>query len=173
MDKKTLINVNPEKLTTFLKSCTQDSNISNSNPDKSEFLYSILEQKFEFDHVIHKDRSVMFNNLLAEAHSIENQQTLLTVLLSPNSQLNQLLQIKQDLKKKRKEIDDKLFQEVSVVIYYAAISSALVFHNGTRISSFSYMEIKGSLEKIISQDWIGMEISDLLSKAISICDEMQ
>ena len=171
-NKTSLIFANPAKLSSFIQDCTQSDGIQEGVSEMQELLRSALEQKFEISSPKDNSRSVIYNNLLAEAQNIHETKSVLDILLSTESQVSELNNIKQDIKKKRKELHNKKLQDVAVVIYYAAIASSIAFHNGTKISSFGYDEIKESLEKLCQNDWIVPEIHDLFNKAIIKCNNM-
>lgn len=54
---------------------------------------------------------------------------------------------------------------VGIVLYYASIASALLFHK-TKISSHSHQTLKGEFHKLSEKSWMPKELARLFSKAV-------
>jgi len=55
-------------------------------------------------------------------------------------------------------------------IYYAAIASALVFHD-TKITKYSYKDLESAFAAFVKFDWVSPDILELFKKACEYCKE--
>ncbi|KPK44134.1 MAG: hypothetical protein AMJ65_03895 [Phycisphaerae bacterium SG8_4] len=63
---------------------------------------------------------------------------------------------------------DKIERDVALVLYFAAIAGAIVFHN-VRISQYSYEKLAQSIEALTQHDWITPEITRVYDEARKHC----
>ena len=61
-------------------------------------------------------------------------------------------------------------QAAAIVIYYAAIAAALVFHNQS-ITDHSYEKLHDAYGKLEQEPWIPSELKDLFRKAHALCEQ--
>ena len=95
-------------------------------------------------------------------------QPLGKLLLSPETKLEHLIAIKEHAKKMMSTADTDAKYETRAVIYYAAIASALVFHD-RKITTHSNQDLEDSLSAFVKRKWIKADLSQLLKKAQEIC----
>ncbi len=136
-----------------------------------------------------QDKAELLRNQLAEslpldagmAHILPNILTMVceklrpftgcsfgALLVDPETDLLVIETIK-DLHKKRAEsMPPGPLQEVATAIYYAAIASALVYHD-VRITKLSYESLKRSFEELARSDWLPGEVKQLFTEAQENC----
>ena len=94
--------------------------------------------------------------------------TLGEVVTYPKSDLGAIKKIRRYAKKmasrKRSEAD----RAVAVAIYYAAIASALVFHD-VKITTHSYESLEASFDKLLNKPWMVAELTRLFARALKLC----
>jgi hypothetical protein len=92
------------------------------------------------------------------------------LLLNPETDLLIVKTIK-DLHKKRAESAVSRFQQdVATVVYYAAISSALVYHN-IKITKFSYKVLRATLSELNQNKWLTKDLNVLFGTAQDFCSK--
>jgi hypothetical protein len=96
--------------------------------------------------------------------------SLLEVLRNPQSDLGLLQAIKDCSKKLSFSLDSKTEAALATTIYYAALASALVYHD-RRITQYSYEALDQSFATFAAKKWIGLELAELFSRARSVCGE--
>ncbi|KPL20813.1 MAG: hypothetical protein AMJ75_11170 [Phycisphaerae bacterium SM1_79] len=57
---------------------------------------------------------------------------------------------------------------VAVAIYYAAIASALVFHD-VKVTTHSYESLEASFTRLINKPWMSAELNSLFIRALKLC----
>ena len=92
------------------------------------------------------------------------------VLLDPDTELTAIKSIKDYGKKLAARRDSEADHSAAIAIYFAAIASALLFHN-EKITSYSYEHLRESFSELIEDTWIPSEFSRHLSKARKLCEE--
>ena len=76
-----------------------------------------------------------------------------------------------DLQKKRAESAcSELQQDVATVVYYAAIASALVYHD-VKISKFSYKVLDSTFTELSQNNWLIPDLKILFSSARELCSK--
>ena len=78
--------------------------------------------------------------------------TLSDALLDGNTDLPALKAIKDYAKKLASTEDDEVEHTVAIAIYFAAISSALLFHDA-KITSYSYDSLADALRRLVGKPW--------------------
>jgi len=92
------------------------------------------------------------------------------LLLDPETDLLIIKTIK-DLQKKRAESAcSELQQDVATVVYYAAIASALVYHD-VKISKFSYKVLDPTFTELGQNNWLITDLKILFSSAHELCSK--
>jgi hypothetical protein len=76
-----------------------------------------------------------------------------------------------DLQKKRAEsASSELQQDVAAAVYYAAIASALVYHD-VKISKFSYKALDTTFTELGQNNWLTKDLKILFSSARELCSK--
>jgi len=94
--------------------------------------------------------------------------TLGEVLTDPKSDLAAIKKIREYAKTMAARKGAGTERAVAVAIYYAAIASALLFHN-VKITTHSYELLDASFEKLIGKAWMSPELTQLFTKARKLC----
>lgn len=98
------------------------------------------------------------------------------LLFDPDSDPSVIWQIKEQYRQKAESCPSELERQVATVIYYAAIASALLFHEETlfrvnRITLFSYRELEEHFSQLLDIDWLTQDLAHLFKRACAICQE--
>ena len=158
-------NLNAEKLGNLLR-LYMDNNEEdqrNCDDDKKALLGDLLSDALPLDQETIKTLPSILRILYEEMPPLVGQ-PLGKLLLSPETKLEHLIAIKEHAKKMMSTADTDAKYETRAVIYYAAIASALVFHD-RKITTHSNQDVKNSLSAFIERDWIKADLSQLLNKA--------
>jgi hypothetical protein len=99
-----------------------------------------------------------------------------TLLLDPNTDPLVIRQIKDRYRERAESCTSELERQVATVIYYAAIASALLFHEQAlfsedRITMFSYKELEEHFSQLLDIHWLTADLASLFKKAHAICSE--
>ncbi len=97
-------------------------------------------------------------------------QTIGYLLLSPETDLNVIRTLKDYFKELVSRRPPNAKQAASIVLYYAAIASALVFHRH-KISHHSYEKLNEAFAQLNEKPWIATELKALLKRAQEICEK--
>lgn len=92
------------------------------------------------------------------------------LLLDPETDLLIIKTIKDQYKKRAESASSELQQDVATVLYYAAIASALVYHD-IKISKFSYKVLGPMFAELIQNNWLTKDLRNLLNRALELCSK--
>ena len=92
------------------------------------------------------------------------------LLKNPKTDLLVIGKIKDYSKKLAMSARSEAEHDAATAIYFAAIASALVFHD-RKITTYSYKSLDESFSKLINETWIAKDISELFSKACKVCNQ--
>ncbi|MBN2314338.1 MAG: hypothetical protein JXM79_10440 [Sedimentisphaerales bacterium] len=98
------------------------------------------------------------------------------LLLDPGTDPSVIWRIKEQYRAKAESCPSELERQVATVIYYAAIASALLFHEETlfrenRITLFSYRELEEHFSHLVNNDWLTHDLVSLFTRAHIGCQE--
>jgi hypothetical protein len=93
------------------------------------------------------------------------RQSLCEVLMNPATTVGTLNAIKESAKKSASLGE----RQIAVTIYFAAIASALVFHD-QKISTSCYASLQRSFCELAEKPWMPLEFASLFVRASTICD---
>ena len=162
-------NLNAEKLGNLLR-LYMDNNEEgqrNYDDDKKALLDDLLSDALPLDQETINSLPTVLRRLYEEMPPLVGQ-PLGKLLLSPETKLEHLIAIKEHAKKMMSTADTDAKYETRAVIYYAAIASALVFHD-RKITTHSNQDLEDSLSAFVKRKWIKADLSQLLKKAQEIC----
>jgi len=94
--------------------------------------------------------------------------SLLQVLFSPESSVNQLQAVKEASKRLTTRSVSETERAVATTIYHAAIASCLVHHD-KKITQHSYDKLDESFALLIEKKWMAQKFIELFSHARRIC----
>jgi hypothetical protein len=90
------------------------------------------------------------------------------LLQNPETDIVLLRKVKNHGKKLSERAQSKEEYQVANTAYYAAIASALVFHD-RRITSFSYKDLQKYLHRLSEEKWIPESLRNLFKRACEYC----
>jgi hypothetical protein len=85
-------------------------------------------------------------------------------LLDARTDMAVLRQIKERHQRIAKTSRSKAEQYVATAVYFSAIASAWVFHQ-EKITSYSWVDLRDALTKVLDKPWIDGQIKELLERA--------
>jgi len=91
------------------------------------------------------------------------------VLLSPQSDIALLQGIKDCSKRLSGTLDSEAEAVIAKTLYFAALASALVYHD-RKITQSSYEKLEESFALLIEKKWMAEELKMLFSRAKHICE---
>ena len=89
-------------------------------------------------------------------------------LTEPKTDISTILRIKDHAKQTVTQDCPQTQRTTSLTIYYAAIASALIFHD-RKITTYSYDALAISLAKLLDKPWIPPDLVEHLNTARKIC----
>ncbi|GAI94607.1 unnamed protein product [marine sediment metagenome] len=92
------------------------------------------------------------------------------LLCNPQTDIELIEKTKEHGKKLSKSASSTVGHDTANAIYFAAIASALIFHD-MKITKFSYKELDNSLVAFSKFDWISPNLLSLFEKASKRCKE--
>lgn len=90
-----------------------------------------------------------------------------SLLNSPDTELEHLSAIKEYAKEMVSTADTEAKYETRIVVYYAAIAAALVFHS-QKITKYSFEKLESSFSSLAQRDWVTDDLVELFNKARQI-----
>ena len=106
-------------------------------------------------------------NLRSAVNSLVDK-TIDKILQDPGADITRLRKVKDHGKKLSDNAGSKAEYHVANTVYYAAIASALVFHN-RRITKFSYKDLEKYFCRLDQEKWIPEALRSLFSRAAEYC----
>ncbi len=110
---------------------------------------------------------MMLGRLGCDVRSLAGR-SLLQVLSSPQSDIGLLQAIKDCSKKLSASLDSKTEATLATTIYYAALASALVYHD-RKITQYSYGALDQSFATFAAKKWMIPELAGLFVRAGKAC----
>ena len=170
--KRTAFGLAPEKISNLLKVCAESSNKDvdmETKNNKTELLQDKLSETLLSGSIKDSPLSKELTHLcrisgIAAGESIRN------LLSNPATDIQLINKIKEHGKALSQNAQTIAGHDTANVIYYAAITHALVYHN-LKITKFSYEELEKSLAIFTRTDWISKDLLKLFSKAIKLCHD--
>ena len=120
-------------------------------------------------------RSLLFDALLMmmEQEGYDTQSlagsSLGEVFLEPTSDVDLLRAIKDCGKRLSRELDSEAETALATTTYFAALASALVYHN-RKITQNSYEKLGESFTLLTGKKWMAQELIELFSRARRMCE---
>jgi len=98
------------------------------------------------------------------------------LLFDPDTDPSVIWQIKDRYREKAESCPSELERQVATAIYYAAIASALLFHEESlfrenRITMFSYRGLEEHFSQLLDIHWLTPDLASLFKRAHTICRE--
>ena len=92
-------------------------------------------------------------------------ETLGKVLTDPRSDMEIIKKIKRYAKSISSQENSEGERTVAIVLYYATIANALLFHK-TKITAHSHQTLKAEFNKLSAKPWMSKELAHLFTKAV-------
>lgn len=173
MDKdSTTFGLKPDKLALLWNmggKMDQGKNEESNDKTKAEFLRDRLAQKIPLDHVV---AQILPKALAQVCKDIQpftgNSYGIL--LNDPLTDVTILEKIKDNNKELAQHMISDPEYEVITVLYYAAIASALVYHD-QKITSFSYGHLNDKYISLLNNKWLTTDLRNLFQKALNACSQ--
>jgi hypothetical protein len=90
------------------------------------------------------------------------------VLLDPQADVSALTVLKDYAKELVRRSRSEVTTSVATVLYYAAIASAIVFHD-TKITRHGYGQLERSFAELAGEPWLTADLQTLIAGARQIC----
>lgn len=138
-----------------------------SEDQKVETLQRLLQTALPLKEVLARALPMVIQRVCQELDALSTG-AMEKALLDPDAPQSVIEQIKAHAKQITKTTTSADEKEAATVLYYAAIASALVFHN-QRITKIRYANLKRSLDTLAAKTWVSKEITGLLEDAANVC----
>jgi hypothetical protein len=109
-------------------------------------------------------------SVLCDISGISKNETFKSVIKNDKVELSLLVKMKDYFKELSSESSDEMEHQIYIAIYYAAIASALMYHD-EKISSYSYEELAANFGRLSKEDWLPEYILKLYRKARTYCSQ--
>jgi hypothetical protein len=170
MRKDSTLGLNPESLARLLGIALyfdSDEDKDSSTHPTAQLLKARLAGTLPLDTTVVEELPAILGQLRKNLMPLGGR-TLGEIITDSKSDLGAIKKIRRYAKKmasrKRSEAD----RAVAVAIYYAAIASALVFHD-MKITTHSYESLEVSFAKLINKPWMSTELNKLFVRALKLC----
>ncbi len=149
------------------------SNLHEPNTDKVEqkadMLYDVLMRTLPVDPSVVNSLPDIVRGLSSRLQSLAGL-PIGDLLQDPTTDITTISRIKQYAKESGTSTDSEDRSDVFLVVYYAAIASALVYHN-EKITQHSYKDLEQFFYSFIKNNWILYELISLFTRAREYCLE--
>jgi len=134
---------------------------------KADKLYDVLTRTLPVDPVVVESLPPVVKGLSSRLNSLAGK-PIGELLQDPATDITTIRKIKQYAKESGTSADSEEEKDVFLAVYYAAIASALVFHN-ERITKHSNKDLEQFFYSFTNKDWILEEIKGLFNEAKKHC----
>jgi len=171
MDKEsTTFGLTPKKLARLLKIGSEDSRSgTDAEQQKARLLQDWLAATLPVDAVFVESLPRVLRRLYQELKPLGSK-PFGSLLHDPEADMSVITKIKDCSKKLVASAKSEAEHDAATVIYYAAIASALVFHD-QRITSFSYANLMSSFGALQEHSWLTAELVELYREACKLCQK--
>ncbi len=161
----------PERLARLLGLGMETSSDGETDPEtsKAELLRLRLVGTLPLETVV-IDAIPAIAGRLCEALLPLRGKALGEAILDQTTELDMLKKVKDYSKKLASRDDSEAEHTVSVTIYFAAIASALLFHD-CRITSYTYPSLAEAFGSLIDKPWLTPELARHFAKARKLCEK--
>ena len=170
VEEETTYGLNPEQLAHLLamglhqKDKRGSGEVSRTN---SDMLEDMLKSELPLDPAVPESLPAVLNRPCEELSDVAGQ-TLSQLLLSPQTDLAVIRTLKDYAKALSRRGAHEPEHAAAIVIYYAAIASALVFH-GQKITRHSYETLREAFSQLVEKNWLPTEAKELFRKGEEAC----
>ena len=136
---------------------------------KMDMLYDVLTRTLPVDLSVVNSLPVAVRGLSSGLKSLAGQ-PIGDLLQEPKADITTIRRIKQYAKDSGISVDSEGKTDVLLVVYYAAIANALVYHK-KKITQHSYQDLEQFFLSFREKDWVLEELKDLFKKAQEYCQK--
>ena len=136
---------------------------------KMDMLYDMLKLPLPVNPEVVNSLPAVVRGLSSKLHSLAGR-PIGDLLQDPTTDLATLVRIKEYAKQSGTSADSEEKSEVLLAVYYAAIASALVFHN-KKITQHSHADLEQFFCSLAKNDWVLDELASLFARARASCLE--
>lgn len=168
--KTTTLGLEADKLAKILNVCSEDKSNDSDIPEdqmKAELLQDRLSETLVSGSLKNSHLRKELNHLCNMA-GIASTEQIRHLLINPETDIELIEKIKRHGKRLSQTNPSNIEHETSNVIYYAAIASALAYHD-KKITQFSCKKLEGAFSVFVETDWISNDLKELFEKAIMYC----
>jgi len=170
MKKKSFSDLDKEILHNILKVCVEEGDSGpEAGPDlrRSELLEDLLAESLPNSS---QDKPLISKHLdsICDISGLTEGVSLRALLLHPETDISILHKIRKQGKILLRRAKSPEMRDVATTLYYAAIASALVFHN-EKISKLSKDKLRQTLSALSQATWQPSDLAKLLKKAELCC----
>ena len=177
-DEPTTFGLSHEKLARLWKvgeGPPADQGGSTKEQRRAELLCDRLAEPLPFDPTAARTLPATLGYVLEQFTPFVNC-SVGALLFDPDTDPSVIWQIKEQYREKAESFPSEPERQVATVIYYAAIASALLFHEETlfrenRITLFSYQELEEHFSQLLDIDWLTQDLVSLFERVATICRE--
>ena len=141
----------------------QDNCEANADSQKEQLLLDTLRSKLPLDRILERSLPALIHSLAQELRSLSGA-SLGDLLTNPRTPVEALMKIKDHCKERGASAQSDAEREVALTVYYAAIASALAYHN-TIISEHSPKNLKDAFRKLEQNSWTPASLVTLFRTA--------
>jgi hypothetical protein len=138
---------------------------------KADLLYDILTRTLPVDGYIIDSLPPVLRGVSDKLHSVAGE-LLGDLLQNPKTDISVIEKIKDYAKESGTYNKSKAETDAFLAIYYAAIASALLFHN-KRITQHSYKDLKQFFFSFTKKSWVLEELKILFKRAEEYCQKTE
>ena len=138
---------------------------------KSDMLYDVLARTLPVDPSVVNSLPDVVRGLSSGLQSLAGL-PIGDLLQDPTTDITTISRIKQYAKESGTSSDSDNENDVFLVVYYAAIASALLYHN-EKITKHSYKELERFFYSFTKEDWMLDELIGLFKKGQKYCQYNQ
>lgn len=136
---------------------------------KTDMLYDVINGPLPVDPSLVNSLPVVVRGLSSRLRSLAGER-IGNLLQNPATDITTITRIRQYAKESGTSTDSEDTREIFLAVYYAAIASALLFHN-EKITQHSYADLEKFFYSFLKSDWILDELVSLFTRAQKYCLE--
>jgi hypothetical protein len=172
LEEETTYGLSPEQLARLLAMGLHQEDNAESGEESttnSDMLQDLLMSELALDPEMPESVPVVLKRPCEELSDVAGQ-TLSQVLLSPQTDLAVIQTMKDYGKALSRRGAGEAGRAGAIVVYYAAIASALVFH-AHKITQHSYQTLREAYVELEQKPWVPPELRDLFRRAKAACHQ--
>lgn len=134
---------------------------------RSELLRDWLASTLPLDPDLDKLLPAVLMRLFRELKPFAGE-TFSSLLRDPETDISTIKKIKKFSRKMVESARSEAEHDAAAAVYYAAIASALVYHDH-KITSFSYEQLEDFFASLTDKTWLTRDLTELFKKAHKLC----